>query len=629
MAENTEILELEIHIQDVVSELKRLDKVYFESGKNALNFQQKVANRKGYKEAQVNLQLLRQELNKTSKVVGSGGKGSATGNFAFFGQQLGYLASDARYGVLGIANNLSFLTTQFFDLSASAKKAGSSFSKEFLKSLRGPTGILIGVQLLIALLPEIIELYKKWTGQTDETAKALKELNRQTYELSKQIAEENDLVKERNDLRLRQINQSKDYLKIFGKVKKEDAEYLVQLGVINDASELTNLTYKEAYALLTKLSGSYADGTKTAKEYANAVLDVENAYKIADIRGETTASDKLSNRADIAIRKIVARTGLSYAEAAKKYWASNEGKLMSAKIQKAQDDALKKWLESDWGTEAEAIAHLKEGLRLEAEQKAFDDWLKGWIKLAKDKEDVFLDPEGTGYATDDLGFTNLDDLDPENDPILKKKILAGQLLREESERQKDFELQNDAAIYDAKQQLYNGLISLAQGFAGKSKGMAIALIALQKGLAIADVSVQTAKNVAGIRGAGALAEQNALAQLGPIAGPPVAATIKANTLKNIGLTKTVGALSIAAIAATGLGQIAQVSNSGGASSLGGASGVSRTPTFNIIGSGGTSQLANAIGNNVDQSDRKVVLLTSELDMEMNDQKVTIEQSSVG
>jgi hypothetical protein len=86
-------------------------------------------------------------------------------------------------------------------------------------------------------------------------------------------------------------------------------------------------------------------------------------------------------------------------------------------------------------------------------------------------------------------------------------------------------------------------------FAAKSKAAAVAQIILNKGLAIAQAVQNTA-----------VAQTRALAELGPIAGPPVAASIAAW-----------GKVQIALIAATGLGQIAGLGGSS-APRAGGGSG---------------------------------------------------------
>jgi len=92
----------------------------------------------------------------------------------------------------------------------------------------------------------------------------------------------------------------------------------------------------------------------------------------------------------------------------------------------------------------------------------------------------------------------------------------------------------------------NEAVNLLNMFAGESKAAAIASIALQKGVAIAETVMQTQ-----------VAQMRALAELGPIAGAPVAAKIA-----------TMGAVSVGLIAAQGIAQAASALSGGGASSIG-------------------------------------------------------------
>ena len=93
-------------------------------------------------------------------------------------------------------------------------------------------------------------------------------------------------------------------------------------------------------------------------------------------------------------------------------------------------------------------------------------------------------------------------------------------------------------------------------FAGKSRAVAIAQIAINKGLAIAQAIQNTT-----------VAATRALAELGPIAGPPEAAAIK-----------IWGAAQVALIAATGLGQAAGLGSSTASSGGGTSAGTSATET---------------------------------------------------
>jgi hypothetical protein len=98
------------------------------------------------------------------------------------------------------------------------------------------------------------------------------------------------------------------------------------------------------------------------------------------------------------------------------------------------------------------------------------------------------------------------------------------------------------AILEQKQAAAGAALGLLQALAGRSKAAAIAAIVLNKGLMIAQAVQNTAA-----------AATRALAELGPIAGPPMAAKIWA-----------FGKLQIGLIAATGIAQAAGVGSGGAA-----------------------------------------------------------------
>lgn len=131
----------------------------------------------------------------------------------------------------------------------------------------------------------------------------------------------------------------------------------------------------------------------------------------------------------------------------------------------------------------------------------------------------------------------------------------------------DSELKNKIKLIDGEEKLKKSRISTAKTsiallsqFAGSSKSAAIALFAVQQGLAAAEVVVMT--KAAGMR---------AMAELGPILGPPAVASIEA-----------MGAVSLGTIAgATALGA-ASIGLSGGGGGGGGQSDFgSSTPSLSI------------------------------------------------
>lgn len=144
------------------------------------------------------------------------------------------------------------------------------------------------------------------------------------------------------------------------------------------------------------------------------------------------------------------------------------------------------------------------------------------------------------------------------------------------------------SVRSIRQATFNHGLELLNALAVHSKAAALIALALQKGLAIAETIVNTK-----------VAQMRALAELGPIAGPPMAATIGAW-----------GAASVALIAATGLVQAAGIIGGGGptASPVYSADPGTSNPTTNTPGSGATQPVVATeprIVNIVIDSDRMV------------------------
>lgn len=123
------------------------------------------------------------------------------------------------------------------------------------------------------------------------------------------------------------------------------------------------------------------------------------------------------------------------------------------------------------------------------------------------------------------------------------------------EEQTEAQIASLQALRDQGRETWSALGAFLQQFAGKSKAAAIAAIAIQKGLSIAQIISNTAA-----------AQMRALAELGPIAGPPVAA--------KMGLY---GKLQAGLVAATGLAQAMGSGGSAGGTSpsLGGGAGTTQ------------------------------------------------------
>lgn len=147
---------------------------------------------------------------------------------------------------------------------------------------------------------------------------------------------------------------------------------------------------------------------------------------------------------------------------------------------------------------------------------------------------------------------------------IESQYLTDQLARERAAADERVRIQDAAEqmIRNARAATFSDAANLLTMLGGKSKAAAIAAIALNKGLAIAQIIQNTA-----------VAQMRAMAELGPIAGPPAAAKIG-----------VMGKIQAGIAAATGLAQIAGLG--GGSSSAVTSGGVTASGS---VGSSSTAQ----------------------------------------
>jgi tape measure domain-containing protein len=200
--------------------------------------------------------------------------------------------------------------------------------------------------------------------------------------------------------------------------------------------------------------------------------------------------------------------------------------------------AITEAMERQAQIEAEQAARKAEKTEQENEQYA-------WLNI----DDIFEQLE-TEYATREAHEIAITEMERAH------KQFRIDMAQEEEERR----IASAERVAKAEMSINNTLLSNATGFfnqlAGKSKAAAIAALALTKAKAINDVFIQTQ-----------VASMRALAELGPIAGPPAAAAIQ-----------TKGNISAGLIAATGLMQAASIGT-------GGSSAINTTSSASSVASG--------------------------------------------
>ena len=701
MAEKA-IIEFELQEHQLRAEIQEINKAIsitkqkFAEGKISIDQATKslYSLDKGAKNASKDLGLLNKKFAQTGQAAKQAGGLRGIG---FFGQQVGYLASDARYGVLGMANNLSIIVPLFQNLQKHAKAAGKSLGKELWRSLKGPTGILIAMQLLIVLLPEIIDLFKKWGGQSDKTAASIKELEASTYSLAESIEKENKVLKESVSIRKSAIDSLTRHEK--GISNLYDGQYKKAIEALSEyisAEDFANMTTTERIALLLELEKGVGNLSAEAKKAAAEVTAQETADTVFKILGMTTKVEDLEYKARNKIARIVARTGKSAAEVTETFWNSSEGLILAARIEKAKQDAIdkaakevasknakKKAFADKFEIEGNALAKINNaekkalekatelGVSPEVTAKVIAYYADQRTKLKEQKEkdkatfyDSFLlltesekidkaqqialdkakelgvAPEQTDRIIaffddqraklkekeDKLAQQKQDRIDKANEALKKgaddlllndrEKLLAQreteiQLLNDyydsveatEEERlaginalrqkYRKYDLDDKIAKTEAALNVATRFLTAAQQADPKNKKLAKASVIANAAQAVLGTWSQWMGNPGG--------------PLGPI-GNPIAAGVQT-----------------AGIYLTAKNAVKNIDNEsvGGASS---GSSASASPRFNVIGGTGQNQLLDAVNR---QQDRKVVLVTNELEAHQNDTKVAIEQSTIG
>lgn len=145
-------------------------------------------------------------------------------------------------------------------------------------------------------------------------------------------------------------------------------------------------------------------------------------------------------------------------------------------------------------------------------------------------------------------------VEDENDADKEKKRL------DDLQREKEY---NDARV-SMYQTAAGSIVEIMRSLGGKSKGVMLAALALEKGTAIAQVIINLQKEIAGIKANAALNPANAVT---------AGATGLAQAASLISMAKISAAFRIATIAATGIGQGRSIAG-GGDSGGGGGGGVS-------------------------------------------------------
>ena len=429
--------------------------------------------------------------------------------------------------------------------------------------------------------------------------------------LRTQVKTSTDLIEEKNA-------ESADEVKIleeFVKLQKEQIT-LTPKGVPRKIKDFN----KKLFNLTAEILGFQDELRETSFRTQQQIIKDEQKSKEESIK---LKRDEFKATQQLRLENYIAKQ-----EADKKLKGADVNAIDAA-IERAKVKTATMKTEAD--TEAtNAIAAIDKVTKARiANQQELDDFekLKAGMSIAEsgDATNLAMMPEGMAKVDAEAA---LDQLRYDNKVAAAERELA--LLTTTDERKREIgtqmalwqdekrttDLKNDINVINEKtriQQEYigflSGLGSVLSAIGNKNKEWQKAQLVIEKGAAIANVIVKTNQ---------AIAARTAIST--SVAGVD-AVLAKKDILK----TKITSGISIAAIAAAGISKASSISNSGGGGSSGGGGGAAaaqsvQPPDFNIIGSTGTNQLADAIGSTTQQPIKAYVVsgeVTSAQELDRN------------
>lgn len=556
----------------------------------------------------VSTKKLNSELVKLSQNAGKGkGASGATGGATATVLELGRTISDSNYGIRGMANNLSQLASNLVFTTRAAGGLGAGL-KSIWSAMMGPLGLVLAFQGAIALL-------ERWSMRAKDAEEATDELMKAVGSSASNLKILQDTL-EKNLLSQEQANKAVE------KANKEYEGLNISLDENNKLTDDSKIAIDNKILSLEKLSKALALQKLIEEKYTELLpLEIEQTKLDTD--------EKLKNaRALSALSSSYKENGSAVEDAAasRARGVAQEGREAINVLKEELNDLLK--LAGDEGL----VERMFKG----------DEQKKSRSKKTKkttDQEFDFPTGEGVFWTTEDYNTAMQLDFDmtqryldsrrvfsdeqrvlnqEENLKLLNDQILhqenitvleaEGSIERLEAESilsmmrmdLQDAELQHELDTIEAKKNAqmqyvnFAGQIgSILGDIAGKNKDLATAALVVEKGAAIAGVVVQASASIAQRTAANAAIP----AILPPGIPNPAKAIDTALMPKDIAMTKISAGISIAAILASAIsGGKKNVPSARRGSTSAGAVGGDRTFDFNLVGSTGTNQLAEAVGS---------------------------------
>ena len=591
----------------------------------------------------VSTKKLNSELVKLSQNAGKGrGASGATGGATATVMELGRTISDSNYGIRGMANNVSQLASNFMFMTRTVdettKKAagfGGALSNVG-KAIIGPLGILLAIQTAIALL-------ERWSMNTEKATDVTKELSDSIAGAEGSAGANLKILRDtlkKNMLTQQEANDA---------VREANKEYK---GLNLQLDENYQLTEESVFAIdvkiiaLEKLAKATALQSLLSKKYGE-MLELESKQTKLDVKAQeelVAEQNKVSKSTD-GMRKARGRFASDYGDynqtvitaATTSKKAAEENKQSIIELSEEIQALLKV------GGEQGLISEMFKGKTKGGGKKAKDilkeefdfdlqEWYRGEIlkfdaarQMEFDLQQDTLDRR-KAFTSESLTMQSEGNLILLNERIRHEEEILSHILLTDEQRidrehnlsmmriqQQDQELEHEIMVIELKKKAQMEYINFVSGISNvfrnigkQNEDLAKVGLVLQKGAAIAGVIIENsaANQIVKLAGSKEVGAYNAKAAIS--LNPVVTAAFKfaaraaaAGTAKRVAKNNIGAGISIANILSTSLkSRKSSGSGAGGVDASSGAAvgGGDRTFDFNLVGSTGTNQLAEAVGS---------------------------------
>lgn len=437
----------------------------------------------------------------------------------------------------------------------------------------------IGASLAMAFIPQVTESEDK-VGELIETLKELQRTQLLTAEQaeflaateSKSIKDKEEAIKKLEEqIKLEQTRNDRLKATDYGSWEKEQKkvsdsleESTIKILSQRASIKLLQSQIEESKLRLQAYSAASSEGTKQTEEQIESVKKlVESLQAQADAIGKTERQIALQKATqDGANQSQIDAINAAYDAIEAEEERVKAAILAQRELLKAQREASAERLKIEREEEAERLKIKREAEQQSAARVSAVEQIRQEIMTEQQlmAQKFITDGEmlKEALANEEITKAEFDAIERERVAQHQQALIAleNQSVNERIALQKKYE----ATVASMRNAALQNAAGLLDQFAGQSKAAAIASIAINKGLSLAQNTQNTL-----------VAQTRALAELGPVAGPPMAATIGAY-----------GKLNGALIAATGLAQAANVSNGNTAQFSGGVPATATTTNSSAV-----------------------------------------------